>query len=82
MATAQDRTERMTKDLIEAAKRVDWQTVVLNGGPPCFAYNVDGDGTFCLRAERWMGHGKDHHTFISLAELLVLVQLAELADSL
>ena len=55
--------------LIAAAEKADWVQVVLNGGPPCFAL-VDADGAFCLRAERWMGHGPDHHEFVSLVDML------------
>ena len=54
---------------LEAAKRMDWQQVVLNGGPPCF--HVCDDGKFCGRAARWAGHGeKGFHGFVSLAEML------------
>lgn len=69
--TNQAHAERDTRavSMIEAAEKADWQQVVLNGGPPCFAL-VDADGTFCLRAERWMGHGTDHHEFVSLAHAL------------
>jgi len=52
--------------LVEAAHRMDWQQVVLNGGPPCF--HIDG-GRFCGRAQRWEGHD-EMHKFISLAALL------------
>ncbi len=59
-----DKSEQIAK----AAKKADWQQVVLNGGPPCF--HVD-DNTFCLRAERWLGHGdKDFHKFTSLEDLM------------
>jgi hypothetical protein len=51
---------------IEACADIDWQQVVLNGGPPCFF--VEG-GRFCLRAERWEGHGI-LHGYASLADLL------------
>jgi hypothetical protein len=49
-----------------AALDIDWQQVVLNGGPPCF--HVE-DGRFCLRAERWEGHDLLHR-FVSLRSLL------------
>lgn len=45
---------------------MDWQQVVLNGGPPCFA--VDGN-RYCGRAKRWQGHGPDH-SYVSLDDLL------------
>ncbi len=60
-------------DLSErAAQLADWQQVVLNGGPPCFHFGADGE-LFCLRAERWAGHGEPDdvtHKFVSLADLL------------
>lgn len=58
------------KALIKAAKHADWMQVVLNQGPPCFHLE---DDKFCLRAQRWAGHGKadsDIHAFVSLADLL------------
>lgn len=54
------------KPLLEAAKNMDWQQVVLNGGPPCF--HLEGE-RFCGRAERWDGHD-GCHKFVSLEELL------------
>lgn len=66
-----------TKKLIEAADNMDWQQVVLNGGPPCFFLQdkrSGHDGRFCGRAERWQGHSADsdwpNHAFVSLADLL------------
>lgn len=50
-----------------AAQQMDWQQVVLNGGPPCF--HLCDDGRFCGRAEQWVGH-EDLHKFVSLAGLL------------
>lgn len=58
-------TEQETA-LRRAAEQADWTQVVLNGGPPCF--HLEGD-RFCLRAERWPGHGDDHE-FVSLAAIL------------
>jgi hypothetical protein len=52
---------------VEAARLADWGQVASNGGPPCF--HLEG-GRFCLRAERWDGHGPVH-VFISLADLLL-----------
>jgi hypothetical protein len=54
--------------IIEAAKNADWMQVVLNQGPPCFHYEPERR-LFCLRAERWAGHG-DFHAFVPLADLL------------
>lgn len=53
-------------DMLKAAKNMDWQQVVLNGGPPCFHLE---EGRFCGRAQRWDGH-EDVHTFVSLFDLL------------
>jgi hypothetical protein len=57
--------------LIKAAENADWGQVAANGGPPCFHLE---DGRFCLRAERWGGHGV-MHSFISLADLVREAQL-------
>lgn len=54
---------------LQAAKEMDWQQVVLNGGPPCF-YICEG-GCFCGRAKRWEGHGhRDFHDFVPLDKLV------------
>ena len=72
----------MIDRLIVAAEHADWMQVVLNQGPPCF--HVDDDGHFCLRAERWAGHGvgwAPGHVFVSLADLLrVLVDRCTQAE--
>lgn len=48
--------------------QMDWQQVVLNGGPPCF--HAEGP-QFCGRAERWPGHGNPaFHDFVSLQRFL------------
>lgn len=53
---------------VQAALHVDWQQVVLNGGPPCFCLE---DGKFCLRAQRWDGHFyKGFHEFVPLAAMI------------
>jgi len=58
----------MTKTAIEkAVTDIDWGQVVANGGPPCFFIE---NGCFCLRAERWEGHGGVLHAYVSLADLL------------
>jgi hypothetical protein len=64
----------MSKESIKAAEVMDWQQVVLNGGPPCFYLGDDGI-KFCSRAERWAGHSNTktefpYHKFVSLADLL------------
>ena len=60
----------MLKRLIYASTKADWEQVVLNGGPPCFALMPDDQ--FCLRAERWAGHFRDthDHKFVTLAQAL------------
>ena len=55
---------------LAAAKQMDWEQVVLNGGPPCF--HVCNDGRFCGRAWRWEGHD-EIHKFVSLPEMLAAV---------
>jgi hypothetical protein len=60
-------------ELDRACYRANWQQVIINGGPPCFAF--EGDGKFCLRAERWAGHTQ-RHRFVSLAALLDQVRAA------
>lgn len=73
-----DRDEMLEK----AARRADWQQVVLNGGPPCFY--LESDGRFCLRAERWAGHTQKEewpeHRYVSLAALLHEVRREALAS--
>jgi len=60
---------------LAAARNADWQQVVLNGGPPCF--HLIGKDRFCLRAQRWPGHGSEDHEFVSLADLLSSAALVE-----
>jgi hypothetical protein len=61
----------MAAQLAEALKDIDWQQVVLNGGPPCFHIE---NGRFCLRAERWMGHHTSgFHEYVTLPELFTAV---------
>lgn len=56
-------------ELLAAATRMDWQQVVLNGGPPCFHAE---SGKFCGRAERWEGHRyQGDHEYVSLASLVL-----------
>ncbi len=53
--------------LFSAADDMDWQQVILNGGPPCL--HLAEDGRFCGRAERWHKDSSSHE-FKSFAELL------------
>jgi hypothetical protein len=55
---------------------MDWQQVVLNGGPPCFALLDDEPDRYCGRAERWAGHDGEHE-FVSLADLLAKTRAPE-----
>lgn len=59
-------TTKILKSIKLAARNMDWQQVVLNGGPPCFC--LQDDGNFCGRAQIW--HSTDTHGFVSLEELL------------
>ncbi len=50
-------------------ERMDWERVAPAGWSPCFS--LEAEGTFCGRAERWIGHYRAHvHKFVSLADLL------------
>lgn len=60
--------EEISLKLMVAATEPDWHQVILNGGPPCF--HVSEDGTFCFRAQRWVGHGEGDHRFVSLLDLI------------
>jgi hypothetical protein len=65
---------RLPEEVRLAAEAVDWQTVVFNGGPPCFALEPLDQGHFCTRAQRWDGHRPGGmHAFVSLAALLARV---------
>jgi len=60
-----DKLERPDVDAFKhACQHADWTQVVLNGGPPCF--HLEGS-RFCLRAERWQGHGISH-PYVTLSE--------------
>lgn len=60
---------KISRRMLMAAKNMDWQQVVCNGGPPCFHLE---DWRFCGRAKRWAGHDTPDpiHKFVSLADLL------------
>lgn len=58
---------KCTCSVLDAARNVDWQQVVLNGGPPCF--HLGEDARFCLRTQLWAGHGV-MHAYTPLHELL------------
>lgn len=60
-----------TRKLLEAARNMDWQQVVLNGGPPCF--HLGKDGRFCGRAQRWHDEIAERvcHRYVPLEELLM-----------
>lgn len=69
----------LASQLHAAAKHMDWQQVVMNGGPPCF--HLQEDGRFCGRAKRWAGHDY-HHRFVSLADILSRLTPAAGVDAL
>ena len=56
----------MTDPVDNAVKSVDWVQVAINNGPPCFHLESE---KFCLRAQRWDGHGV-FHPFTPLDEML------------
>lgn len=59
-------------DVRQAAKLANWEQVAQNGGPPCFY--LEGDDYFCLRAERWAGHGvSGFHSYLSFDKFIELV---------
>lgn len=58
--------DQLSDKMLSAAKNMDWQQVVLNGGPPCF--HLEG-GSFCGRARRWAGHD-DLHKYVPLDDLI------------
>lgn len=70
---SENESAKPPSEILMAANVADWGQVVANGGPPCFHVET---GRFCLRAERWMGHGEDtagntfDHKFVSLYGLL------------
>lgn len=74
-----------TEQFINSAKTADWGQVRANGGPPCFHFI---DGSFCLRAKRWIGHGKSKHfktydhDFVSLDEAVRSVLAETCATSI
>lgn len=53
--------------------QLDWQQVVLNGGPACFAMLEDENGWYCGRAQRWEGHDGEHK-FVSLQDLTATIR--------
>jgi hypothetical protein len=59
-------------DAKELCGQMDWQQVVLNGGPPCF--HVERE-RFCVRAQGWAGHN-EMHKFVSLADLVYKARVA------
>jgi len=56
------------EDYYAASKNADWGQVICNGGPPCF--HLEG-GRFCLRAERWPGHGLTNHPYTPMDQMMV-----------
>lgn len=58
--------------IAKACAIADWEQILRNGGPPCFYLeglrSDEVQVKFCLRAERWAGHGLDHK-FVSLSSV-------------
>lgn len=61
--------DRVTLKQLRSIETIDWEQVVLNGGPPCF--HVENK-RFCLRAMPWQGHGI-LHDYVSLQQLFVKI---------
>lgn len=55
------------EDYYAASKNADWGQVICNGGPPCF--HLDGS-RFCLRAQRWEGHGSADHPYTPMDQMM------------
>ncbi len=65
----------MNNEQKDSLPQMDWQQVVLNGGPPCFY--VEGP-QYCGRAQRWPGHGNEaFHDYVSLDDLLTTARQVE-----
>ena len=63
--------EKYKREILTAARHIDWQQVVFHQGAPCFQIEIHGEHPrFCGRAERWGGHDGSAHNYISLATLL------------
>ena len=57
-----------------AEPKLDWQQVVMNGGPACFALLDDEAGWYCGRAQRWEGHDYEHK-YVSLEDLTISIRI-------
>ena len=64
--------------LIDAAMRIDWKQVGLNGGG-CF--HLEEDGRFCLRAHYWAGHGGEKPTHMYEPLYVVMTRIAKASDA-
>lgn len=60
-----------------AEPKLDWQQVVMNGGPACFALLDDEAGWYCGRAQRWEGHDCEHK-YVSLEDLTASLRVGGL----
>lgn len=69
----------MSNEATAKTPYMDWQQVVLNGGPPCFAVLDAEENWYCGRAQRWDGHDYDHK-YVSLSDLLDKERVALLAE--
>lgn len=61
---------RLPKPLLHALQNIDWGQVAMHCGSPCF--HVEKNGRFCMRSERWEGHGFDthDHDFVPLEDMV------------
>lgn len=63
--------------LIEAAKRIDWVQIGLNGDG-CFHLE---DGRFCLRGHRWPGHGGRNPVHLYEPLYVAMTRIAKASDA-
>ena len=71
-------TAALAAQLIDAAMRIDWKQVGLNGGG-CF--HLEEDGRFCLRAHYWAGHGGEKPTHMYEPLYVVMTRIAKASDA-
>lgn len=67
----------LAAQLIEAAKRIDWVQIGLNGDG-CFHLE---DGRFCLRGHRWPGHGGRNPVHLYEPLYVAMTRIAKASDA-
>ena len=70
-------TAALAAQLIEAAKRIDWVQIGLNGDG-CFHLE---DGRFCLRGHRWPGHGGRNPVHLYEPLYVAMTRIAKASDA-